>query len=123
MEEFFTAYQHTFMALGALGTVAAVVTSLTLAMLAWRADRTRLKAQAHVGLIASTIEKSVSPFLSVRITNQGKWPLRITANFFFWKVPFKRGSRAVIPLDLTGSPPLIPQKHYPTEISPRASAD
>jgi hypothetical protein len=122
IEEVFKAHQYTIAAIAAAGTVFAVITSLWLAWRANRADRTRLKAEAHLGLIASTIEKSASTFLSVRITNQGRWPLRITANFFCWKVPFKRGFRGVIPLDLTGSP-LIPQKHYPTEISPRASAD
>ena len=44
---------HSFTALGALGTVAAVVTSLTLAIFTLRADRTRLKAQADIALMVT----------------------------------------------------------------------
>ena len=69
------------------------------------------------------IDGKIAPrFLKVSITNQGKWPLHIPANFFYWKAPFKRGFMVVMPLDLTDSP-LIPPKHYPTKISLRASAD
>jgi len=89
MEEFFTAYQHTFMALGALGTVAAVVTSLTLAILALRADRTRLKAYADAGVYSSD-QHGVTQCLRVTITNEGKSPFRVRAECFFWKMPFSR---------------------------------
>jgi hypothetical protein len=73
-------------------------------------------------LFHATIDpKSAPKFLTVRITNDGKWPLRIPSVFFYWKVPFKRREHVVItPLDLAGSP-WIGKKDYPTEIAPRTS--
>jgi hypothetical protein len=60
--------------------------------------------------------------LKVSITNTGKSPLHIPSAFFYWKVPLRREVMQVRPLDLTGSS-LIPPRHYPSVISPRASAD
>jgi hypothetical protein len=116
MEKFFTAYQHTFTAMGALGTVAAVVTSLTLAYFAWRADRTRLKAWANLVIDP----KNAFEFLTISITNHGKFPLRIASAFFYWKVPLKRGIILILPLDFYGGP-LIGKRSYPVEVAPRAS--
>jgi hypothetical protein len=66
--------------------------------------------------------KTAPKFLKVSITNFGKFPLHISSGFFYWKVPFKGEVMQVWPpVDLSGSP-LIPPKHYPTEISPRTSA-
>jgi hypothetical protein len=64
--------------------------------------------------------QTTSKFLKVFITNIGRFPLHISSGFFYWKVPFRREFMHVWPLDYLGSP-LIPSKHYPTEISPRAS--
>ena len=123
IEEFLKAHEHTIAAITAVGTVGAVVTSLWLAWRANRADRTRLKARADIVLIfhVPIDGKSVPKFLKVSITNIGKFPLHIPSVFFYWKVPFKREFMEVPPLDLTGSP-LIPPQHYPSVISPRASA-
>jgi hypothetical protein len=122
IEELFKAHQHTIAAIAAAGTIGAVLTSLWLAWRANRADRTRLKAGADIVLIfhMPIDGKTVPKFLRVSITNRGKWPLRIPAFFFYWKIPFKRGVMQVTPLDVSGSP-LIPPKRYPVEISPRAS--
>jgi hypothetical protein len=124
IEDFFKAHQHTIAAIAAAGTLAAVVTSLALAWSARRADRTRLRASADIVLIfQSPIDgKSVPKFLKVSITNIGKFPLQIQSGFFHWKVPFKNEVMQVPPLDLIGSP-LIPSRHYPSVISPRASAN
>src|SRR5438067_4882141 len=105
IEEFFKAYQHTIAAIAALGTVGAVVTSLWLAWRARRADRTQLRAVANLMIMAHpAIDPKTAPeLLAVGITNQGKWPLRIPAMFFHWKVPFKRERMVIVPLDLTGS--------------------
>src|SRR5262249_10307588 len=112
IEEFFEAHQHTIAAIAAAGTVGAVVTSLWLAWSARRADRTKLRAVANLmTLFHPSIDPKAAPeFLTVSITNQGKWPLRIPTNFFYWKVPFKRGVILIMsPLDLTGSD-WIPKK-------------
>ena len=122
IEEFFKAHQQTIAAVAAAGTVGAVVTSLWLAWSAKRADRTRLRAFANLMIIFHpTIDpKSAPEFLRVSITNEGKWPLRIPAFFFYWKVPFKRERIVVTPLDWTGSP-WIGKKSYPTEVAQRTS--
>jgi hypothetical protein len=73
---------------------------------------------AHSGMDPKTAQE----LLAVGITNQGKWPLRIPATFFYWKVPFKRAPTVIIPLDLTGSA-LIDKKSYPIEVAPRTSED
>ena len=124
IEEFFKAHQYTIAAIAAAGTLAAVVTSLALAFLARRADRTRLKARADiVRIFDAPLDGKSGPtrFLKVRITNIGKFPLQIPSVFFYWKVPFKREFMEVPGLDFIGSP-LIPPQHYPSVISPRASA-
>jgi hypothetical protein len=123
IEEFFKAHQHTIAAVAAAGTVGAVVTSLWLAWSAKRADRSRLKAHADIVLIFnSTIDdpKDAPRFVSVSVTNQCKWPLRIQANFFYWKTPFKREYMTAQPLDQIGSD-WIPKKSYPREVAPRTS--
>jgi hypothetical protein len=123
IEELFKAHQHTIAAIAAAGTVGAVFTSLWLAWSARRADRTKLKAFASLGIVARTgiDPKAARELLAVDITNQGKWPLRIPAMFFYWKVPFKRrGVVGIPPLDMTGSA-LIDKKSYPVEVAPRAS--
>jgi len=132
IEEFFKSYQHTIAAIAAAGTMAAVVTSLALAFLARRADRTRLRAFASLmTLVHPTIDPKTAPeFLRVSITNEGKWPLRIPASFFYWKIPFRRAHRVVLlPLDLAVGQQFwknapsdwIPKKTYPREVAPRTS--
>jgi hypothetical protein len=137
IEEFFKAHQHTIAAIAAAGTFGAVVTSLWLAWRTRREDRTKLKAVARVELIARTHNNidgaDVPRLLTVSITNQGKWPLRIPANFFYWKMPFKRAVWVIPldlptymsvpsrPLDLTDNSPWIAKKKYPTEVAPRTS--
>jgi hypothetical protein len=92
IEEFFEANQHTVAALAAAGTFAAVITSLALAYIARRADRTRLRVRANLVTIfhASIDPKSAPEFLQVNITNHGRWAVRIPAMFFYWKAPLKR---------------------------------
>jgi hypothetical protein len=124
IEKFFEAHQHTIAALAAGGTLAAVVTAIVLAFLRSRADRTKLTATADLYAIydATIIDPESAPkFLKVIIRNHGKLPLRIQAPFFGWKLPFRGEAMMIIPLDLLGSSPLTPRKHYPTEITPRTS--
>src|SRR5262249_1458091 len=111
--------QHTVHAIAAAGTLAAVVTSLWIAHLARRADRTRLKATADVWM--HIISRDNTPkFLQVTIRNVGKFPVRITASFFYWKVPFSRDWLHVPPMDLYSNP-VGPHKHYPIKIEPRTT--
>ncbi len=125
VEEFCRDHQHTIAALGALGTLIAVVVSLVLAWRAGRATRTRLKANVDTSFIAhSTIDPKNPPrYLTVSITNIGIGSLRVPFSFFRWKVPLSRSFWTVNPLDGYGQDrdSLIPQKHYPVEIQPRAS--
>jgi hypothetical protein len=118
IEQFFEAHQHTVDAIAAAGTLAAVATSLWLAYRARRADRTKLKATADLWTIV--VPNDTPKFLQVTIRNVGKFPVRITASFFYWKVPFSRNWLSMGPLDLYGSP-LIPRKNYPIKIDPRTT--
>jgi hypothetical protein len=122
VEDFFKAHQHTIAAIAAVGTLAAVITSLVLAYVARRADRTRLRARATlVTLLHDTIDPRSAPkFLRVDITNHGRWSVRIPVPFFYWKVPFKRGVMVARPLDHTNSH-WIGKKDYPTDVGPRTS--
>jgi hypothetical protein len=119
IEQFFEAHQHTVAAIAAGGTLAAVLTSLGLAFVARRADRTRLKASAGLWTTISN-ERPRPRFLQVTITNEGKFPLRITPSFFAWKVPFSRDIWLHPPLDLAANA-LVPAKHYPIKIEPRTT--
>src|SRR6266568_8419967 len=123
VEEFCTNHQHTIAALGALGTLAAVIVSLGLAWRAARANRTRLRASVDMLLVMhSTVDpKSPPRYVSVSITNTGNSALRLPFSFFSWKVPFNRDYWLVNPLDGYAGDAFIPQKRYPVEIQPRAS--
>jgi hypothetical protein len=64
--------------------------------------------------------KNAFEFLTVSITNRGKFSLRIPSAFFYWKVPLKRGVIMIFPLDFYGTA-LIEKRSYPIEVAPRAS--
>ena len=76
-------------------------------------------------LIQRGIDPKVAPeLLSVSITNECKWPLRIQSNFFYWKMPFKRRDymQVVRPLDVADNIGLgMAARRYPTHVAPRTS--
>jgi hypothetical protein len=123
LDDFLGRYPHIVSALEAFSTFAAVLVSLTLALIAQRSNRTQIKAFASIGIILhSTLEGKPTPtYLTAEITNMGIMPIQIPLSFFHWKVPFKRGAWLVNPLDYTQTDEWIPQKKYPVEIRPRGS--
>lgn len=120
LERLLDAYQHTIAALGAAGTLAAVVVSLFIAL---RSSRTRVKASVQVSFIVhQTLKSKPKPeYITVTITNIGLMPATIPMGFFQWKLPFHREYWQIIPWDYGGHDPWVPQRVYPTEIKPRSS--
>jgi hypothetical protein len=124
LEQLSEANQHTIAALGAISTLAAVVVSLVLALIAQRSNRTRINARATVSvMLHSTLEGRPKPkYVTVTITNVGLMPVMIPFSFFHWKMPFKGGSWMINPWDYSQHDPWVPQRTYPAEIRPRGSA-
>lgn len=123
LEQFSQAHQHTIAALGALATVAAVLVSLVLALIAQRTHRTRIKANASVSFIDhETLKGKPKPeYITVMITNLGLMPVVIPFAFFHWKFPFKSDYWMVNPWDSAQHDPWVPHRQYPVEIRPRHS--
>jgi hypothetical protein len=115
-------HQFTIAAAGAIGTLLAVLTSIFLAWLGVRANRTKLVATAHImRVVGGGIGKDERVrYLTVSITNTGVLPLRIEFGFFGWRIPFDRIVYQVVPLDHTGDQ-IYPKISYPVEIAPRSS--
>jgi hypothetical protein len=117
-------YPHLVAALEAVSTFGAVVVSLTLAVLAHRGNRTKLRARLYVAqLFHEGIDHTNRPeYIALVITNTGMLPLRIPFAFFYWNVPFKRSVALIMPLDyFAGADPHLAARHYPIEIHPRTS--
>ena len=112
IDDFCAANQHTIEALGALGTLLAVVVSLYLAS---RASRTRLRAWLAISVIMGTGAKTAPTYLTLSVTNIGTMPLSIPFSHFRWHLPFRKGVWLVNPLDSYPSS-LIPQRKYPFKI-------
>ena len=79
----------------AISTFAAVVVSLSLALAAQMANKTRLKASVSTSIITHSTQKGKNkPTYDVaNITNTGIMPLSIPFSFFHWRAPFKRSGR------------------------------
>lgn len=124
LEQLSAANQHNIAALGAISTLAAVVVSLVLALVAQRSSRTRIDARATISVILhSTLEGKPKPkYVTVAITNVGLMPATIPFSFFHWKLPFMRGYWMVNPWDSEQHDPWVPKCTYPVEIRPRRSA-
>lgn len=121
VEAFFSQYENTASALGAISTFAAVVVSLWLAS---RTEKTRIRASVSgTFLVHNSIDSKNRPsFLSANVTNEGILPLRIPFSFFCWQVPFCRERWMISPLDsFKGANPFIAQKTYPIKIDPKHS--
>ena len=123
LEEFFKAHEHTVAALEAVSTFAVVVVSVTLALVAQRANRTKVKAFALMSvMLHSTLEGKPKPtYVTVVIRNAGVMPVMIPFSFFHWKAPLKGGAWTVNPWDYSAGDEWVPQKRYPVEIRPRGS--
>lgn len=123
LEEFFKAHHHTIAALGVAGTFSAVHISLTVALLAQRSNRPRIRARVAINIILhSSIEGPDYPtYVTVDVTNVSLVPVSIPMSFFFWKIPFRRGLFLVMPLDCAQADQWIAPKTYPVEIKPRTS--
>lgn len=127
-EVFFSHYPHIISAIEAFGTVSAVIVSLALALGSQRKSRTRIKAYAQTSTMRHRGLGDLRPrYVTVDIQNTGLHPVSIPFSFFYWRVPlqweepFSRRGWLVTPWDYSQEDPLVPQKHYPVEISPRSS--
>jgi hypothetical protein len=123
LEEFFKAHEHTVAAVEAISTFGAVVVSLALALAAQRANRTRVKARARIGvMLHSTLEGKAKPtYVTIFVRNAGIMPVMIPFAFFHWKVPFSHSGWTLNPWDYSQGDEWVPQKRYPVEIKPRSS--
>jgi hypothetical protein len=123
LEEFLKAHQYTVTALGVVGTFSAVITSLAIALISQRSNRTRIKARvANSVILHSTLEGREKPtYLTVHIKNVGLLPVTIPLSFFHWKAPFRYGGWLVNPWDYSGGDEWVPQRRYPVEIKARGS--
>jgi hypothetical protein len=106
VEDFLRAHQYTIAALGVFGTFSAVVVALFSSVMALRASRTRLRAQASINVIfhSSLQGKERPTYLVVSIRNLGIMPVHI-----------------VLPLDYSVVDEWAPQRRYPVEIKARGS--
>jgi hypothetical protein len=120
IEQFFAAYQNTFLALGAIGTFTAVIVSLWLAL---RADKTKIEASIAVeAIFHDTIDPNNRPrFMTVHLINQGRLPVRIPFSLFRWKLPFTKTAFIVNPLDAYAGHQWAPHMQYPVIIEPKAA--
>jgi hypothetical protein len=123
IEKFSEPRQHTIAALGAFSTLAAVVVSLALALVAQRSSRTRIRAKAYASFIFhSSLEGKPKPkYVSVSIANVGLMSASIPLSCFHWKIPFNKEIWMVNPWDVSQHDPWVPQHKYPAEIRPRGS--
>lgn len=116
-------HEHSIALLEAISTFAAVVISLTLALMTRAANKTHLKAYVSIRrMVHATIDNENPPrYLIACITNTGLMPLRIPLSFFHWKAPLHRGTWSILPHDYSAEDPLVPQQKYPVEIPPKAT--
>jgi len=122
-ETFFGAYKNTIAALEAFSTLAVVIVSLVLALIAQRANRTRVKAYAQISTIHHALleGQQLPSYITVHITNNGIMPVIIPFSFFYWHVILSKSGWQVNPWDYSQGDQWVPQKQYPVEIKARAT--
>lgn len=123
VEDVLARYPHIVSAVEAFSTFAAVVTSLSIALLSQRANRTKIRAYGSIGrLVGGGIDPAQAPrYLTVSVTNVGNTSLRLPFAFFNWRIPFHRGYATVNPLDYYGQDRYIPRRQYPVSVESRTS--
>lgn len=110
IENFFITYQHTFQALGAIATLAAVIVSLWLS----RKEPEKITATVSVSIIIGTGIKS-DDVITVHIKNTGFRVVYIPEFFFSFKIPFSKTAYALKPSNL-GTIQLVPGKSQTLEL-------
>jgi len=122
-ENLLSRYPHIVAAIESLSTFAAVITSLVLAGMAQRSNRTKLEADGFIGEVHSeAVDPKTHPrYLVVSITNTGLLPLRIPYGFFYFKIPLRRALSGVLPLDSTGAERYLPRRTYPVPLASRTT--
>jgi hypothetical protein len=84
-------HEHTVAAVEAFSTLAAVIVSLALALLARRANYPRLPARMQKSVVAHpTLAPNYPSYITINITNTGILPLRVPLSFFYFRVPLRR---------------------------------
>jgi hypothetical protein len=120
VESFFSEYEKTIQAMGAISTFAAVVVSL------WIANSgSKIKLRAHLSFSA-LIHESIDPnnrpeYLTISITNTGGISFRVPWSFFHWKLPFSKVNWMISPMDSFGNDIYVPIRKYPFKLEPRHS--
>ncbi len=118
MEEFFRDYQYTFSALGAAGTLLAVIVSLFFGLKSFNNTKIQLKATLGIRLLIGIEQR----YVTINIVNTGLIPLKIEVFFFSFYFPFKNVGWICKPLDFGNSlDSNIPTKNYPIVINPKDS--
>src|SRR5262245_51238293 len=93
-----------------------------------RLTESHLKAYADAGVYSSD-QHGTTRCLQVTSTNEGKFPFRVRANCFYWKMPFSRSrvrmSAQVEVKEENERPSLseVENERYPLRVAPRTSAD
>lgn len=120
IEEFARNYQYTILMVGVLGTLGAVVVALW----ANRANRTRIKASADIGILFEQCERGHRKhrYLTVAVANLGQLPVAIPEDFFEMRLLFGRKRMWVVTADENPEASYIPRAGYPVDIQPRKSS-
>lgn len=127
VEGFFKAYQYTFEALGAIGTLLAVIISLFFGYRSLKTGETNISASVYVSTLVTkepneSKQTAKGTYITVSITNQGIFPVRIPFYFFAYNSLIRQkgfGYAVVNPLDGFNVDPYIPKKIYPFIIEPK----
>jgi hypothetical protein len=123
IEHLLSRYPSVLQALIATGTLAAVITSIAIALGASRANRTRLKVWLDIRKVVGGDAPADNPprYLVASLTNKGNLTAHIEFGFFVWKIPFQKDYASINPLDYYGVDRYYPKRPYPVAIAPRSS--
>jgi hypothetical protein len=119
MESFFEGYKYTFSALGAVGTLLAVIISLYFGYRALKTQQTQIKASISIKALSTP---EMPQYIIVEIINVGLMPISIPYWFLTFKIPFSSNVLFIKPFDGNFNGNLnITQKCYPYIVAPKHS--
>ena len=121
-ESFADRHQHGIAALGAFGTVAAVIVALWTSQQARRATRPKLKARVTVMQIfyAGIDLEAIPTYVALQLTNIGSVPIRFHSTCFSWRLPYRRSAWMAQPVDERGDQH-VDVHPYPFTLHPNTS--
>lgn len=118
MEAFFESYGHTFSALGAIGTLLAVIISLYFGYRAMKSNDAKITAYISISILTTP---NTPKYIVVTIRNTGLMPVSIPFSFLNFRLPFSSAAFLITPLDFYSADINISQKSYPCKIEPKHS--